>query len=502
MASDSPASPVSLNQLPRPYDISAAVQQALSLNSAANLSGSKQTEDCTEITIEESTECNLDEEEIEELLPELDLLEDVWNNVALPEIDKGSDNSANMEELERFCKYIGGDEEETHDEIKQEHGGLRDTRKPCSRSRKVPVQLRHNVILENAELWEQFALNGTEMVITKNGRRMFPAITISIDNLNPDDIYSIYLDILPADDRRYKFMQTEWLPVGKVDKKFNYRTYLHPESPNSGTYWMEKPISFKFLKLTNNKSTVYRDQVILNSMQKYMPTIRIACESTRTSQTFQFPETAFIAVTAYQNSKITQLKIDNNPYARAFRDSIGSEGGSANDSGSKRGGHVRSSPKQISSSPPPQLQPTSLICHAYIPPSVVCTSMCNTTSSATSIESGFESSSSSEMFNWMTNNLQQIDSPYGCPLNYWADENSLYNSALIYPPPLIDPASSFSEPYLQQTSQMHMESQEGMMSPMKSQIQRHYIANAQCYTPVKPSSFVINLNSEEDDVFA
>lgn len=94
-----------------------------------------------------------------------------------------------------------------------------------------------------------------------HNRRMFPAITVSVDNLNPDNIYSIYLDILPADDRRYKFMQTEWLPVGKVDKKFNYRSYLHPESPNSGAYWMEKPISFKFLKLTNNKGTVYRDQV-------------------------------------------------------------------------------------------------------------------------------------------------------------------------------------------------------------------------------------------------
>ena len=28
----------------------------------------------------------------------------------------------------------------------------------------------------------------------------------------------------------------------------------------------------------------------------------------------------FIAVTAYQNDKITQLKIDNNPFAKGFRD--------------------------------------------------------------------------------------------------------------------------------------------------------------------------------------
>lgn len=39
-----------------------------------------------------------------------------------------------------------------------------------------------------------------------------------------------------------------------------------------------------------------------------------------------FKETAFIAVTAYQNDDITQLKIDHNPFAKAFRDSTGDVG--------------------------------------------------------------------------------------------------------------------------------------------------------------------------------
>ncbi len=33
-----------------------------------------------------------------------------------------------------------------------------------------------------------------------------------------------------------------------------------------------------------------------------------------------FPETSFIAVTAYQNEEVTQLKITNNPFAKAFRE--------------------------------------------------------------------------------------------------------------------------------------------------------------------------------------
>ena len=39
-----------------------------------------------------------------------------------------------------------------------------------------------------------------------------------------------------------------------------------------------------------------------------------------TYNVFTFPETAFLGVTAYQNDRITQLKIDHNPFAKGFRD--------------------------------------------------------------------------------------------------------------------------------------------------------------------------------------
>lgn len=37
-------------------------------------------------------------------------------------------------------------------------------------------------------------------------------------------------------------------------------------------------------------------------------------------KTYIFSETKFIAVTAYQNHRITQLKIASNPFAKGFRD--------------------------------------------------------------------------------------------------------------------------------------------------------------------------------------
>lgn len=42
--------------------------------------------------------------------------------------------------------------------------------------------------------------------------------------------------------------------------------------------------------------------------------------STEHVKTFVFPETQFMAVTAYQNHMITQLKIASNPFAKGFRD--------------------------------------------------------------------------------------------------------------------------------------------------------------------------------------
>ncbi|KAL5968366.1 T-box transcription factor TBX2-B [Taenia solium] len=68
---------------------------------------------------------------------------------------------------------------------------------------------------------------------------------------------------------------------------------------------------------------------ILNSMHKYQPrfylikakdVIRLPYSS---FHSFSFPETVFIAVTAYQNEMITQLKIDHNPFAKGFRDTGG-----------------------------------------------------------------------------------------------------------------------------------------------------------------------------------
>ncbi|XP_061902378.1 T-box transcription factor TBX2b-like isoform X1 [Entelurus aequoreus] len=181
------------------------------------------------------------------------------------------------------------------------------------------------VTLESKDLWNQFHKMGTEMVITKSGRRMFPAFKVKVDGLDKTSKYILLMDIVSVDDFRYKFHNSRWIVAGKADPEMPKRMYIHPDSPSKGEQWMSKPVAFHKLKLTNNISDKH-GFTILNSMHKYQPRFHIVRANDimklpySTFLTYVFPETEFIAVTAYQNEKITQLKIDNNPFAKGFRD--------------------------------------------------------------------------------------------------------------------------------------------------------------------------------------
>ncbi|XP_075218640.1 T-box transcription factor bifid isoform X6 [Lycorma delicatula] len=186
------------------------------------------------------------------------------------------------------------------------------------------------VTLEGKDLWEKFHKLGTEMVITKSGRRMFPAYKVRVMGLDKKAKYILLMDIVAADDCRYKFHNSRWMVAGKADPEMPKRMYIHPDSPSTGEQWMQKVVSFHKLKLTNNISDKHGFgpllQTILNSMHKYQPRFHLVRANDilklpySTFRTYVFKETEFIAVTAYQNEKITQLKIDNNPFAKGFRD--------------------------------------------------------------------------------------------------------------------------------------------------------------------------------------
>ncbi|XP_013780311.2 T-box transcription factor TBX20-like, partial [Limulus polyphemus] len=188
--------------------------------------------------------------------------------------------------------------------------------------------------LEDKALWERFHDLGTEMIITKMGRRMFPTMRMTFTGLASDAKYAVLLDVVPVDNKRYRYSyrHSSWLVAGKADPPIPTRLYVHPDSPLIEDQLKKQVVSFEKIKLTNNEMDK-QGHIVLNSMHKYQPRlhlVKLDYDSFRSSvsdlesyefRTYIFPETTFIAVTAYQNQLITKLKIDSNPFAKGFRDS-------------------------------------------------------------------------------------------------------------------------------------------------------------------------------------
>ncbi|XP_022599627.1 brachyury protein [Seriola dumerili] len=183
-----------------------------------------------------------------------------------------------------------------------------------------PTERELKVSLDESELWQKFKDLTNEMIVTKNGRRMFPVLKVNVSGLDPNAMYSFLLDFVSADNHRWKYVNGEWVPGGKPEPQTPSCVYIHPDSPNFGAHWMKAPVSFSKVKLTNKLNG--GGQIMLNSLHKYEPRIHIVRVGgpRRMITSHSFPETQFIAVTAYQNEEITSLKIKYNPFAKAFLD--------------------------------------------------------------------------------------------------------------------------------------------------------------------------------------
>ncbi|XP_052436015.1 MAX dimerization protein MGA a isoform X3 [Carassius gibelio] len=180
--------------------------------------------------------------------------------------------------------------------------------------------------LDNNSMWNEFYKCQTEMILTKQGRRMFPYCRFRLSGMEPFQSYLLAMDIVPVDNYRYKWSGKGWETNGKAEPHVSH-LFVHPESPATGLHWMQYPVSFYRLKLCNNLDQ--EDHIILHSMQRYLPRLHII-PADKDSENIQvdrpnvitlcFSQTEFFAVTAYQNLRITQLKIDYNPFAKGFRD--------------------------------------------------------------------------------------------------------------------------------------------------------------------------------------
>lgn len=198
----------------------------------------------------------------------------------------------------------------------------------CSPETNMDTKIQ--VTLVNDSVWQEFHSIGTEMLLTRQGRRMFPFCRYRITGMNPHLLYVLIMDFHLMDEYRYRWTVGGRLPGGPSEvHESRGRVYTHPSSPRQGAVWMDNPVVFGTVKLT---SDLLNDDglVVLHSNHRYIPRLHIvpfdpnekntvSLDNSKT-QTFMFPQTEFYAVSCYQNPRLIKLKIKHNPFARQFQD--------------------------------------------------------------------------------------------------------------------------------------------------------------------------------------
>ncbi|XP_060077792.1 T-box transcription factor TBX20-like [Ylistrum balloti] len=170
-----------------------------------------------------------------------------------------------------------------------------------------------SIELCHSDLWHAFHNLGTEMIITKTGRRMFPAVRVRIQGLEPNKRYRVYLDFQQQDKHKYRYVyhSSKWMVSGSGETMVPNQVHHHPDSPLDASHLTSQVVSFERIKLTNSDKS-RAGQVSLVSMQKFIPRIHVesvmtdhvAGEFEKQHFVVTFPQTSFIAVTAYQNQEV------------------------------------------------------------------------------------------------------------------------------------------------------------------------------------------------------
>ncbi|XP_022244666.1 uncharacterized protein LOC106461880, partial [Limulus polyphemus] len=98
---------------------------------------------------------------------------------------------------------------------------------------------------------------------------MFPTVRVSFTGLNPNTKYAVLLDIVPVDNKRYRYAyhRSSWLVAGKADPPSPARIYLHPDSPFTGDQ-LKKQVITKLKIDSNPFAKGFRDSSRITEMER------------------------------------------------------------------------------------------------------------------------------------------------------------------------------------------------------------------------------------------
>ena len=103
-------------------------------------------------------------------------------------------------------------------------------------------------------LWESCFEMDHEMMITVPGRRIFPLLEYEVKGLDPLKIYSMSAHFELVDEMKYRFVSGNWTQSPSTEEKGDPRIVFHRNGPQLGQNWMDQPLSFDQIRITNRKS--------------------------------------------------------------------------------------------------------------------------------------------------------------------------------------------------------------------------------------------------------
>lgn len=89
------------------------------------------------------------------------------------------------------------DDSDTNDNNK-----LRATTNLTNLSKSLDMERNVMISLDDRDLWCRFQNLTNEMIVTKNGRRMFPVVKITASGLDPAAMYTVLLEFMQIDSHR------------------------------------------------------------------------------------------------------------------------------------------------------------------------------------------------------------------------------------------------------------------------------------------------------------
>ncbi|EFP03443.1 hypothetical protein CRE_09512 [Caenorhabditis remanei] len=160
------------------------------------------------------------------------------------------------------------------------------------------------VSLSNQDQWEKCHPMTTMVGSGEVGNQLSPHLEYVLKGLDSNAKYELSLHFERVDN-----LQSEGNEIGHELK-------LHKDGSMNGGYWMENPVSFEHIKITNNPEIATDHIVFVESMHKYMPVLSIQREKEEKKE-FRFSVTEFIVVTNDVNDERLKKRTTKRPLKTA-----------------------------------------------------------------------------------------------------------------------------------------------------------------------------------------